>query len=63
MLTPETGTLVFEYVGETDLAADLTVSRCHAVGQHLGRIHNAGFVHGDPTTRNVRVDSAQKLSY
>ena len=56
---PETGTLVFEYVGNADLAAELTASRCHAVGQHLGRIHNAGFVHGDPTTRNVRVDSTQ----
>jgi N6-L-threonylcarbamoyladenine synthase/protein kinase Bud32 len=27
-----------------------------AVGEHLARIHAAGIVHGDPTTRNVRVD-------
>jgi N6-L-threonylcarbamoyladenine synthase/protein kinase Bud32 len=25
------------------------------VGRHLATCHGAGFVHGDPTTRNVRV--------
>jgi N6-L-threonylcarbamoyladenine synthase/protein kinase Bud32 len=25
------------------------------VGRHLARCHEAGFVHGDPTPRNVRV--------
>ncbi|MBP1922681.1 N6-L-threonylcarbamoyladenine synthase/protein kinase Bud32 [Halorubrum alkaliphilum] len=25
------------------------------VGEHLARLHSAGMVHGDPTTRNVRV--------
>jgi O-sialoglycoprotein endopeptidase (EC 3.4.24.57) len=56
---PMTGTLIFDYVGDADLAAELTESRCRAVGQHLGKIHDAGFVHGDPTTRNIRVDPAQ----
>ncbi|MFC6729135.1 serine/threonine protein kinase, partial [Natronoarchaeum mannanilyticum] len=26
------------------------------VGRHLAALHGAGLVHGDPTTRNVRVD-------
>ena len=49
-------TLTVQYVGETDLAAELDRDRCRQVGEHLARIHGAGFVHGDPTPRNVRVD-------
>jgi N6-L-threonylcarbamoyladenine synthase/protein kinase Bud32 len=48
-------TLVFERVGDRDLRAALTESRVRDVGRHLATIHEAGFVHGDPTTRNVRV--------
>ncbi len=65
---PET-TLTLQYVGDRDLAADLaeTTERADApagerskrwartVGEHLARLHRAGIVHGDPTTRNVRV--------
>jgi len=49
------GRLVFEHVGEADLRDRLTEARVRAVGRHLAAIHDAGFVHGDPTTRNVRV--------
>ncbi|USZ67170.1 bifunctional N(6)-L-threonylcarbamoyladenine synthase/serine/threonine protein kinase [Halorussus salilacus] len=52
---PAEGTLVFERVGETDLREGLTPERARDVGRHLAAIHAAGFVHGDPTTRNVRV--------
>jgi N6-L-threonylcarbamoyladenine synthase/protein kinase Bud32 len=52
---PAEGTLVFQRVGDDDLAAALSADRCRAVGRHLAAIHDAGFVHGDPTTRNVRV--------
>ncbi|WP_158855195.1 bifunctional N(6)-L-threonylcarbamoyladenine synthase/serine/threonine protein kinase [Halorhabdus sp. CUG00001] len=52
---PQAGTLVLEYVGERDLRAELTAKRVRDVGRHLATIHDAGFVHGDPTTRNVRV--------
>jgi N6-L-threonylcarbamoyladenine synthase/protein kinase Bud32 len=48
-------TLVFEHVGDRDLRDALTESRVRDVGRHLAAIHAAGFVHGDPTTRNVRV--------
>mgnify|MGYP002762818969 CR=1 FL=1 len=48
-------TLAMQYVGECDLAAALTPDRARAVGEHLARLHAAGIVHGDPTTRNVRV--------
>jgi len=48
-------TLVFEHVGDRDLRDALTESRVRDVGSHLATIHAAGFVHGDPTTRNVRV--------
>ena len=52
---PETGTLVLQRVGSDDLAAGLTPDRCRAVGRHLATLHGAGFVHGDLTTRNVRI--------
>ncbi len=48
-------TLEFEYVGRADLQDELTESNVRTVGEHLGRLHAAGFVHGDLTTRNVRV--------
>ncbi len=48
--------LVSEYVGDVDLRDGLTVPRVRDVGRHLATLHLAGFVHGDPTTRNVRVD-------
>jgi len=48
-------TIRFEHVGAADLAADLAVEPVRAVGRHLATIHAAGFVHGDPTTRNVRI--------
>mgnify|MGYP000633951704 CR=1 FL=1 len=48
-------TITLGYVGETDLGGALTADRVRDVGRHLATIHGAGFVHGDPTTRNVRV--------
>jgi len=53
---PEEGVLVFENVGGSDLRDRLTEARVRDVARHLATIHDAGFVHGDPTTRNVRVD-------
>ncbi|MFB6128817.1 MAG: KEOPS complex kinase/ATPase Bud32, partial [Halorhabdus sp.] len=52
---PGEGVLVFEPVGDRDLRESLTPDRVRDVGRHLATIHDAGFVHGDPTTRNVRV--------
>jgi len=53
---PNEARLELEYVGERDLQAALSPERVRDVGRHLARLHRAGFVHGDPTTRNVRVD-------
>ncbi|MFC7187394.1 bifunctional N(6)-L-threonylcarbamoyladenine synthase/serine/threonine protein kinase [Halorubrum yunnanense] len=50
------GTLTLQHVGDRDLAADLDGRLTAAVGRHLARLHGAGIVHGDPTTRNVRVE-------
>ncbi|WP_299264699.1 bifunctional N(6)-L-threonylcarbamoyladenine synthase/serine/threonine protein kinase [Halorientalis sp.] len=47
--------LVLESVGDADLRERLTVPNVRDVGRHLATIHETGFVHGDPTTRNVRV--------
>ncbi len=47
--------LVFEHVGDADLRESLTEPNVRDVGRQLATIHEAGFVHGDPTTRNVRV--------
>ncbi|AUX09639.1 bifunctional N6-L-threonylcarbamoyladenine synthase/protein kinase Bud32 [Halalkaliarchaeum desulfuricum] len=49
-------TLTLQYVGDVDLAERIEPEQCRRVGEHLARIHGAGFVHGDPTPRNVRVD-------
>ena len=59
-IDPETGTLVVQRVGTDDLATGVTPARCWAVGRHLATIHGAGFVHGDPTTRNVRITRADR---
>ena len=55
-------TLTLQRVGSTDLAGALTPARARFVGRALARIHGAGFVHGDPTTRNVRVETPQAAS-
>ncbi|ELZ04177.1 bifunctional N(6)-L-threonylcarbamoyladenine synthase/serine/threonine protein kinase [Natrialba aegyptia] len=53
--------LELEFVGAADLRDELDSDRRVAyvrdVGRHLARLHEAGFVHGDPTTRNVRVNA------
>ncbi|MFT4922928.1 MAG: N6-L-threonylcarbamoyladenine synthase/protein kinase Bud32 [Haloarculaceae archaeon] len=51
----ETGRLVVQHVGDSDLREALTEDRVRTVADHLATIHAAGLVHGDPTTRNVRV--------
>ena len=51
----EAGYLDLERVGAFDLRVDPTPARLRAVGDHLGTLHAAGMVHGDPTVRNVRV--------
>ena len=48
-------TITFGYVGDCDLRAAPDAERVRAVGRHLAALHDAGIVHGDPTTRNVRV--------
>jgi N6-L-threonylcarbamoyladenine synthase/protein kinase Bud32 len=48
-------TLRLQRVGEADLAGALSTGRARRVGEHLAALHDAGVVHGDPTTRNVRV--------
>jgi N6-L-threonylcarbamoyladenine synthase/protein kinase Bud32 len=56
---PESARIVFQHVGEVDLREALSTDTVAAVGGHLARIHDAGFVHGDPTTRNARVDGGR----
>ena len=50
----ERATVTLQFVGDDDLAAGLTSEAVRTVGKHLGTLHRAGIVHGDPTTRNVR---------
>jgi N6-L-threonylcarbamoyladenine synthase/protein kinase Bud32 len=52
---PAEGRLVLQRVGDADLRESLTDPLVRAFAAHLAAIHEAGFVHGDPTTRNVRV--------
>ncbi|MEF8872365.1 MAG: bifunctional N(6)-L-threonylcarbamoyladenine synthase/serine/threonine protein kinase [Haloarculaceae archaeon] len=55
--TQET-TIVFQHVGDCDLREALTEANVRTVAESLAAIHEAGFVHGDPTTRNIRVKRA-----
>jgi N6-L-threonylcarbamoyladenine synthase/protein kinase Bud32 len=52
---PREGLLEFEFVGDADLRDAISEAGVRRVGEHLARCHDAGFVHGDPTPRNVRV--------
>ncbi len=47
--------LRLQRVGDCELRAAVTPARVRQVAAHLARLHDAGLVHGDPTTRNVRV--------
>lgn len=47
-------TLVLERVGTADLQETFSEAAVRDVGRHLATIHGNGFVHGDPTARNVR---------
>jgi N6-L-threonylcarbamoyladenine synthase/protein kinase Bud32 len=47
--------LLFERVGDVDLADHPAPERVARAAGHLARLHDAGIVHGDPTTRNARV--------
>ena len=51
----EHATIHLQHVGDADLADRLNADAVATVGRHLAAIHDAGLVHGDPTTRNVRV--------
>ena len=56
---PAESRLVLQRVGDADLRDALTVERVRTVAEHLARLHGAGLVHGDPTTRNVRVGAGE----
>ncbi|WP_010612591.1 bifunctional N(6)-L-threonylcarbamoyladenine synthase/serine/threonine protein kinase, partial [Halococcus hamelinensis] len=61
--------LVLERVGDADLRdrleadAGTSTDRVRAVADHLARLHGSGIVHGDPTTRNVRVSDGSNRTY
>ncbi|MFC5971914.1 bifunctional N(6)-L-threonylcarbamoyladenine synthase/serine/threonine protein kinase [Halomarina salina] len=55
---PRDAAITMERVGGTDLAGRLDPAHVASVGRHLATLHDAGLVHGDPTTRNVRVPAA-----
>jgi N6-L-threonylcarbamoyladenine synthase/protein kinase Bud32 len=54
-IDPDTSTITFQTVGHSDLRDALEDAHVETLARHLATIHDAGFVHGDPTTRNVRV--------
>jgi N6-L-threonylcarbamoyladenine synthase/protein kinase Bud32 len=58
---PAVGTLVVGRVGDRELRDSLDGATVRAVAGHLATLHRAGLVHGDPTTRNVRVDDHASL--
>jgi N6-L-threonylcarbamoyladenine synthase/protein kinase Bud32 len=58
----QSATITFSAVGDRDLARGLSPARVRQVGSHLGRLHAAELVHGDPTTRNARVTGPASVS-
>jgi N6-L-threonylcarbamoyladenine synthase/protein kinase Bud32 len=60
-LDPYESTLVVERVGDRDLGAEPTAELVDRVTRHLAALHAVGLVHGDPTTRNVRIDGEPTL--
>ena len=58
----ESTAITLQRVGDSDLDGTLTPEHVRAVGRHLATIHDAGFVHGDPTTRNVRVETGESTA-
>ena len=59
---PCEGSLELELVGGADLRESVSPAAVRDVGRHLARCHDAGFVHGDPTPRNVRVGGGDATS-
>ncbi|AGN02724.1 bifunctional UGMP family protein/serine/threonine protein kinase [Salinarchaeum sp. Harcht-Bsk1] len=55
---PVEATIELTRVGDRDLQADLDPALLEQVGTHLATLHADGVVHGDPTTRNVRIVDA-----
>jgi N6-L-threonylcarbamoyladenine synthase/protein kinase Bud32 len=53
-------TLTLQHVGSADLSSDLTAEHVRTVGEYLATLHRERVVHGDPTTRNVRVREAER---
>jgi len=60
-LDPYESTIVLQRVGDADLSRDPTAPRVEAVAAHLATLHQAGLVHGDPTSRNVRINGRSTL--
>jgi N6-L-threonylcarbamoyladenine synthase/protein kinase Bud32 len=56
-------TLTLQRVGDADLAGALSTEAARRVGTHLATLHDAGIVHGDPTTRNVRVTAGSSTVF
>ena len=53
-------TLTLQHVGSADLSSDLTAEHVRTVGEYLATLHRERVVHGDPTTRNVRVREGER---
>lgn len=56
-IDPIEATITMERVGESDLRANVTPARVETVGELLATLHRDDIIHGDPTTRNVRIES------
>ncbi len=54
-VNPSDGHIEFEYVGDRDLRDRLSTDGVSDLARHLACCHDEGFVHGDPTPRNVRI--------
>ena len=62
-IDPLNFTLEFQKVGDADLSEGLNQKRVENVVNYLALLHSFGIVHGDPTTRNIRIDSTSDKVY
>ena len=62
-IDPANSTLKLQKLGNMDLADCLTEHRVNTTIKYLSLLHSNGMVHGDPTTRNIRIDTESNHVY
>ncbi len=70
MVDPSEATIAMEYVKGKQvkqvlkgLPAEERINLCHTIGEHIGRLHKNGTIHGDLTTSNMILTPQGKVVF